>query len=417
MKTIIDISHHQKDFPWDTVKGEIDFVIVRPSHGMNDTDKEWADNLAWLKAHPDEKFAVYHYFYYKEAAKHSAELNNFLKHIRPLLTLKNFTGMAFLDFEHPSDVGTERPIAACPPTVMTDYLVKDCQILIKEGFVPGLYASRDWLRFKMEPQRFPLECVIWLAHYTQVPGKTDYPYRWDIHQYSSTGKLETTNLFAGALDMDYINPKTGFVILRDIIEENVVRLIQRGDSGILVRDIQQILKDRAYSVAVDGDFGPNTELGVKAFQKDNGLYIDGVVGPQTWDALHSVREFSLARDGHKLVREDCPNFYVREFACRDGSDKILICLTNVKNLQKERNHRKKAMIINSGYRTETYNESDNVRGEKNSLHTKGYATDFYFAGISPFIIFAALTLTHKGGLGKYRTFTHMDSGRNRRWVG
>ena len=194
-------------------------------------------------------------------------------------------------------------------------------------------------------------------------------------------------------------------------------MLKRGDSGPQVIDIQQILKDRAYLIAIDGDFGPNTELSVKAFQKDNDLFVDGVVGPQTWDALHSVREFSLARDGHKLVREDCPNFYVREFACKDGSDRILICLTNVKNLQKERNHRKKAMIINSGYRTEAYNESDTVRGEKNSLHTKGYATDFYFAGISPFIIFAALTLTHKGGLGKYRTFTHMDSGRNRRWVG
>ena len=416
MKTIIDISHHQKDFPWDKAKAEIDFVIVRPSHGMNDTDREWADNLAWLKAHPDEKFAVYHFFYYQEKAKHDAELQNFLRHIKPLLVLKNFTGMAFLDFEHPSDVGASRPIAACSPQQMTDYLVNDCQVLIKNGFVPGLYASRDWLRFKMQPERFPLECVIWLAHYTKEPGKTDYPYRWDIHQYSSQGRLESTDMFAGSLDMDYINPRTSFIVLQDIIRGvPVVRLIRRGDYSDDVRDIQQILKDRAYQITVDRDFGGGTEKVVKAFQQDNGLYVDGIVGPQTWDALHSVREFSLARDGHKLVREDCPNFYVREFACKDGSDKILICLTNVKRLQAERTKRKRAAHINSGYRTPSYNAS--IGGAPDSLHTGGYAVDFYFDGISPAVIFAGLLLTRRGGLGKYRTFTHMDSGRPRTWYG
>jgi hypothetical protein len=36
---------------------------------------------------------------------------------------------------------------------------------------------------------------------------------------------------------------------------------------------------------VDGDFGPKTEEAVEAFQSDQGLYIDGVCGPNTWGAL------------------------------------------------------------------------------------------------------------------------------------
>jgi hypothetical protein len=36
---------------------------------------------------------------------------------------------------------------------------------------------------------------------------------------------------------------------------------------------------------VDGDFGPNTEEAVESFQNIEGLYIDGVCGPQTWGAL------------------------------------------------------------------------------------------------------------------------------------
>ena len=37
--------------------------------------------------------------------------------------------------------------------------------------------------------------------------------------------------------------------------------------------------------ALDGYFGPVTESAVKAFQRANGLYVDGVIGPYTWAAL------------------------------------------------------------------------------------------------------------------------------------
>jgi len=36
---------------------------------------------------------------------------------------------------------------------------------------------------------------------------------------------------------------------------------------------------------VDGVFGPKTEAAVKAFQTDQGLVVDGIVGRNTWKAL------------------------------------------------------------------------------------------------------------------------------------
>jgi len=39
--------------------------------------------------------------------------------------------------------------------------------------------------------------------------------------------------------------------------------------------------------AVDGDFGPQTEMAVKNFQSDMTLTIDGIVGDNTWRALWS----------------------------------------------------------------------------------------------------------------------------------
>ena len=38
-------------------------------------------------------------------------------------------------------------------------------------------------------------------------------------------------------------------------------------------------------IPVDGKFGPVTERAVKAYQRRHKLYVDGVVGPQTWTAI------------------------------------------------------------------------------------------------------------------------------------
>jgi peptidoglycan hydrolase-like protein with peptidoglycan-binding domain len=62
-------------------------------------------------------------------------------------------------------------------------------------------------------------------------------------------------------------------------------LVRRGQRVFPVRPLQQLLRARNHSVAVDGIFGPQTESAVKAFQQSRGLAADGIVGPQTWPRL------------------------------------------------------------------------------------------------------------------------------------
>jgi peptidoglycan hydrolase-like protein with peptidoglycan-binding domain len=62
-------------------------------------------------------------------------------------------------------------------------------------------------------------------------------------------------------------------------------LVRRGAKIFPVRPLQQLLRARSHSVAVDGIFGPRTESAVKAFQQSKGLAADGVVGPNTWPRL------------------------------------------------------------------------------------------------------------------------------------
>lgn len=61
-------------------------------------------------------------------------------------------------------------------------------------------------------------------------------------------------------------------------------IIQRGDVGIAVKNVQALLHSN-YNydyVSVDGIFGADTERAVKDFQSRYGLEQDGKVGSKTW---------------------------------------------------------------------------------------------------------------------------------------
>jgi hypothetical protein len=67
-------------------------------------------------------------------------------------------------------------------------------------------------------------------------------------------------------------------------------VLKRGILGHVeeVKALQRLLNARTVPSArlpVNGQFGPQTEAAVKAFQKQRALTPDGHVGPQTWNAL------------------------------------------------------------------------------------------------------------------------------------
>jgi peptidoglycan hydrolase-like protein with peptidoglycan-binding domain len=65
----------------------------------------------------------------------------------------------------------------------------------------------------------------------------------------------------------------------------LILLVRSGSRGDAVRAVQRQLNARVASLAVDGDFGPQTALAVRQFQQANGLLVDAIVGPDTWYAL------------------------------------------------------------------------------------------------------------------------------------
>ena len=127
----------------------------------------------------------------------------------------------------------------------------------------------------------------------------------------------------------------------------------------------------------------------------------------------SVKTYSKKQHGATKLSA---NFTVKEFACKDGSDKILIDSDLVEILQKIRDHFGKAVVINSAYRNEAYNKK--VGSSSTSQHIKGTAADIRISGVTPEEVakYAEYLMPNKGGIGLYPAFTHVDVRANRsRW--
>lgn len=113
-----------------------------------------------------------------------------------------------------------------------------------------------------------------------------------------------------------------------------------------------------------------------------------------------------------------PHFKYDEFRCKccgklppNGIDPNLVLKLEI--LRKMLGD--KPIIITSGYRCPTHNKK--VNGAQNSQHLYGKAADIVVKGISPSDVYTlAEKVFYDGGLGRYSTFTHVDTrGKMSRW--
>lgn len=123
----------------------------------------------------------------------------------------------------------------------------------------------------------------------------------------------------------------------------------------------------------------------------------------------SLEAYSRTKDGGTLLS---PNFRVREFACRDGSDPVFIDSALVDLLQRIRDHFGQPVTITSGYRTASHNAK--VGGSRSSQHLLGRAADIQVQDTDPLAVaaYAESLMPGWGGVGRYP----VKAGRAKGWV-
>ena len=188
-------------------------------------------------------------------------------------------------------------------------------------------------------------------------------------------------------------------------------LLKNGSRGELVKQLQTRLNEQGYKAGTaDGIFGRNTEQAVKALQSVAGITVDGKVGKNTWTAL--LEGMGVPASAH---------FKLSEFKCKDGTavpEKYYGNCQRLMNLLEEIRTAcgNRAVTVNSGYRTESYNKK--VDGAKQSQHLYAAAADIKVSGKSASEVYKLCDrlVGNRGGVGKYSAFTHVDvRGHKARW--
>lgn len=143
-------------------------------------------------------------------------------------------------------------------------------------------------------------------------------------------------------------------------------------------------------------------------------------------SVRDVQVYDMTRDGKACRLSE--HFLLSEFACSDGSHVVLIHPSLIDLLEAIRKHLNDVypsgapIKINSGYRTVSYNGT--IGGAKESRHVLGMAADIHAyrtirgakIAIDPNDVAAIAEVLGAGGVGRYKTFTHVDvDSENRRW--
>jgi len=297
---IVDISHHQKTsaINWPVFSQPIDLLILRVQYGSSGPDKEYKNHVANAI-----KYGIPFLTY---AFPHFISVNDARIEARDAVSRqdKNSLGMA-IDIESEyDDEGNPIGITKLSKTVRLEGIKAFVDELRKQGIKKvGAYIGHNVYKAWGVDTIVDLFDFVWIPHYGSNNGqpntKPDFPC--DLWQYTSKGKL---NGYNGYLDLNKLNSDktlewftgepvqmSGKKPLPSKGDKKDNGLLELGDSGAKVKDLQEKLNQLGFNVGkIDGIFGPKTKAGVIAFQRSQSIAVDGIVGPQTLCTLEKAVE-------------------------------------------------------------------------------------------------------------------------------
>ncbi len=127
---------------------------------------------------------------------------------------------------------------------------------------------------------------------TDVPAVTRDPWGSLVATTAPSGIQNNVSVTGSVSDLiTLITPRpttAGATRTPTVAATTAASSLKVGSSGDEVRKLQRRLKELGYyKSSVDGDFGEGTEVAVQAFQRQNGLTVDGKAGANTQQKLYS----------------------------------------------------------------------------------------------------------------------------------
>lgn len=211
--------------------------------------------------------------------------------------------------------GKWHTLLRCGDSKKAEIMAKSCEAACNNPNVGYDQYQRNTLRKQAQLNNYDLskvgkcecDCSSLMTVCAECAG-IDIPYSNGTAPSTRTMEdvFESTNQFTSYHDVKYLTSdkhlKRGDILIKDghtvmVLEDgektnevasvNVsVPVLKKGSKGDSVKSLQILLNGYGFSCGeVDASFGQKTDSAVKAFQKANGLTVDGIVGIATWTAL------------------------------------------------------------------------------------------------------------------------------------
>ena len=183
----IDISKWQGNIDWAAVKADgVEFAIIRMGYGDKEDYKDpyFEQNYASAKA-VSIPLGAYIYSYATNPQEALLEATQALKWLKD----KQFEYPIYFDIE-------EQDVANTGKANCTEIVKAFCSELEKNGYFVGVYANTNWFENYLDYAELSKLYTIWKADYRE---NFDTELACDIHQYTSTGKVNGIN---GNVDLD-----------------------------------------------------------------------------------------------------------------------------------------------------------------------------------------------------------------------
>ena len=184
----IDVSYHQGEIDWEAVADDgIDFAIIRVgyrgySEGVVYQDEFFEDNIEGALANGID-VGIYFFSQAVNVAEAIEEAEATLDWIEGY----DISFPVVFDWERIT-YSSSRTSNTSAVTV-TDCAIAFCEMIEEAGYTAMTYGSPNTVNEDLYIDRL-LDYPFWLAHYTSDLAITDYPYHYDMWQYTSNGQVD-----------------------------------------------------------------------------------------------------------------------------------------------------------------------------------------------------------------------------------
>lgn len=168
----VDISYWNEDVDFEKLKkAGIDYVIIRAGSARQKPDYQFEKHYKGAKA-AGLDVGCYFYSYAKTVDDVAEEVEILLD----IIDGKVFEYPIYFDMEEKSQeaLTTERRMAMC---------YTFCELLIENGYFPGVYANRRWLKNFFEEEELCTYFDVWYARYPLDSGDGTEPVYFDEWDY------------------------------------------------------------------------------------------------------------------------------------------------------------------------------------------------------------------------------------------